>query len=292
MGIKSIVCIFDGSQDELCAAGYALELAKIFAAHVKFLHISNDPKNYIVVYEGGLTSSLELVESIEQENEVRLKKALSQIKLLTEKYNIPLDKKEFFDHHASAQFINKTGYPDTIIASEGIASDLIVIGHYAKTKDIIYTDNLISAIYNTGRPVLFLPIQHKIAENTWSDEVVSIAWDGTLESARAIYNAMPLLERAEKLYILTAHKTGKMEDSNLHNPIMEYLNAHGLKPDHIILDSGKLSFAETIFNKAKDLDSNLLIMGAYGHNRFREIILGGFTKYMLEKSDIPLLLSH
>ncbi len=61
---------------------------------------------------------------------------------------------------------------------------------------------------------------------------------------------------------------------------------------YITLDCEKVSTAETILIKAKELKSNLLVMGAYGHSRFRELILGGFTLHMPENTDMPLLLAH
>lgn len=291
MGIKSILCVFNGTKDELSAVNAALELAKIVGAHVRFLHISNDDiSNYIGIYQDGFVISPELIDFIERENKARLEKAKHYIISLTTKHNITLDTNELIGHHASAQFINKTGYPEEIIGREGLASDIIVLGCNTKNHDAVYNDNMIAAIFNTGRPVLFLPSTHN--SPSWNDEVVSIAWDGSIESARAIYNVMPILKRAKRLYLLTACDNDMGENIISQSSMMEYLLIHGLKPNYIMLNCSNHSSAETILTKAKELQSNLLVMGAYGHSRFREIILGGFTKHMLEKSDIPLLLSH
>ena len=229
---------------------------------------------------------------MEHKNKQNLDVARERVVSIASKYHIPLDIKEPADHHASAQFIHRTGLPDIIIGKEGLACDIIVIAHNINDVKILYDKNIIAALFDTGRPVLLIPPMNGEAKYEWRDEVVSIAWDGGMESARAIFNAMPILERAEKIYLLTALGHGKEKNLDLHNPIMEYLHAHGLEANHILIDCNGHNSAETALNKARELKSDLMVMGAYGHSRFREIIMGGFTNHMLEKADIPLLLSH
>ncbi len=287
MTIKSILCIFEGSQEELGAVNAAFLLAKTFRANIRFLHISQSPSNYIGVYEDGIVIRQELILSIDEENRIRMDKAKELVRLLADRHLVPLDIKEYVNHHASAHFIHHSGDPDIIIGKEGIASDIIVLG--SSIKD----GNIMAALFNTGRPVLLLPQIDGIAPHELQDKVISISWDSSMEAARAIFNAMPILKKAEKIHLLTACKSGKIDENlNAYNPIIKYLFEHGLKPDHIIIDPENHTVAETILNKAKELKSNLLVMGAYSHSRFREIILGSFTRDMLEKSDIPLLLSH
>jgi nucleotide-binding universal stress UspA family protein len=290
MAIKSILCIFDGSQDELRAASNALELAKIFKAQVRFLHISHDPNSYKDVYESSFVTTPELIKKVDQENKIRLKEAKKQVASLIKKHNI--DTKKMVGSSASAKFINKTGYPNAIISSEGRASDIIVLGNDVKTTDNMRRYYVMAAVFNTGRPVLFLPLANNPKQNNWKDKVVSIAWDGSLESARAIYGALPILERAKSLNILTANEKKKESNTEAQNAMNEYFMAHGLKPHYITLDCKGSSVTKAISSKAKELKTDLLVMGSYGHSRFRELILGGFTLDMLENTDMPLLLAH
>ena len=203
-----------------------------------------------------------------------------------------LDPKEPVGHHTSAHFLHSTGYSDTVIGKEGLACDIIVAEHDLNDNNVLYDKNIVASLFNTGRPVLLLPPATGPMPQEWMDDVISIAWDGSMEAARAIFNSMPLLERAENIYLLTAARNRKSGHIELQHSMMEYLHAHGLTPHHIIVDCDDTSPAAIILDKANALKSNLLVMGAYGHSRFREIIMGGFTKYMLENANIPLLLSH
>jgi len=74
--------------------------------------------------------------------------------------------------------------------------------------------------------------------------------------------------------------------------IMGYLRAHDIHAQGIAVATGQRSVPESLLARAKDLKADLLVMGAYGHSQFREMVLGGVTEHMLQKADIPLLLSH
>jgi nucleotide-binding universal stress UspA family protein len=152
--------------------------------------------------------------------------------------------------------------------------------------------NLIAAaLFNTGRPVLLVPPSEEPITRQMKDKIVALAWDGSLQAAHALHNALPLLQRTEKLHVLVAHET-KMMDLEAENELMHYLRAQGLKMDIISVDCAWHTTGEALLAKAKELKSDLLVMGAYGHSMYREMILGGVTEHMLDKADIPLLLSH
>ena len=291
MGIKSILCLFEGFQEELSAVNTALTLAATFEAQVRLLHISHEPASYGNLYDEGMFISLDMVSFIEDINKKRMDKARQHFTSLCKNHNIPLDQEKNPQHHAYAQFLHKIGSAATIITKEGRASDMLIIGRGIE-PDILYDGVLIAALFNTGRPVLLLPSEHKNPAKQWNDKTISIAWDGKLESARAIFNALPFLKRAETINILTANDHNKNDNINFNKTITNYLSAHDIHPNFITISREKRSSGETILTKTKELGSDVLVMGAYGHSRLREIIMGGFTKYMLEKADIPLLLSH
>jgi nucleotide-binding universal stress UspA family protein len=288
MTIKSILCIFEGSKDELNAVNAAFLLAETFGAKIRFLHISQE---YTGIYDEGMVMNMDIISSIEQTNKERLKKAQKYIESLAENYHIPLDSKDNSAHHARAEIIHKTGHVESSMEEEGRASDIIVIG---RSKDDQALSEYIgtTALFNSGRPLLLLPKANGHMPSQWEDKIISIAWNGSMESSRSIFNAMPLLERAEKIYLLVVRDHNRVSDIQSNQEIMGYLSSHGAHINCIIMDSNSHLPAEMILEKAKELKSDLLVMGAYGHSRLREIILGGFTKYMMEKADIPLILSH
>ena len=290
MTIQSILCIFSGSEDELNAVTTTFALGKSYTAHLRFLHISVDPNSYAAAYGCGDAVALpSLRDALGKENEQRMQKAKKYIETLAAQYDVLLEKEESLPHHSSACFTHQTGCLGTIVADQGRLCDLIIIGRAG--KDAHYNDVAIPALFDTGHPVLLLPIQ-KAPSGLADCKTAVIAWKSSSEAARAVSNAMPFLENAEKVFVLTASDEGKSYDSTEESPLLAYLHTHNIHAQVIVVASGILDAGEAILTKTKELKADLLVMGAYGHTRFRELMLGGVTNYMLENADIPLLLSH
>lgn len=285
MSIKSILCIYGGVESELNAVHVALTLGKAQAARVRFLHLSPDPSAYVGLYGDGIIVSGEMIAAIEKKNKERLEEAKKQVAAAAAQHHIPLDTPESLAHHASATFTHLVGMQDSAIARDGRLSDVIVVGKYdGKSHDAITP-----ALFDTGRPVLVVPSGK---DGQWQDKTIALAWDGSLQAARALYNALPLVNNAEKFYVLTAQESGKVFDLEAECGVMDYLRAHGIHAQGIVVAVGQRPLPDSILARAKDLKADALVMGAYGHSMFREMILGGVTEHMLNKADIPLLLSH
>lgn len=289
MAIKSILCIFNGSQDELSALNTAFVLGETYGAQIRVLHVSSDPAAYAGIYGEGIIASGAIIEAIERENAERMKKAKQYVVSFAAKHHLPLDRPEMPAHHASVRFTHLQGMADATMAHEGRLSDLIVIGR----EDKPVHDLITPALFDTGRPVLIIPPTHDGITREFKDKIVALAWNGSLQSARALYNAIPLLGRAEKLYILTVEKHGHAHDRASEAALMDYLRVHGIAPQGILVADGNYrSTGEALLLRARELGADLLVMGAYGHSMFREMVLGGVTEHMLQKSDLPVLLSH
>jgi|GEM_PF-611728 len=295
MSIKSILCIFGGSKLELGAVCAAFGLAKAYGSRLCFLHISPDPSAYASFYDGDVLVSSNIIEAITKESEARFQQAEKYITEMAARYHVPLGGLERPAHHASAKFVHLTGSADVLVAREGRLCDLIVMGRGVASANALYDSAVIAALFNTGRPVLLLPEVEDDDKTGFSGlefKNISLAWSGSLESARAMYNALPFLENAEKIYALTAEGRGETYDLEAESALMEYLHTHAINATAIVVAAGNRTPEEALLLRAKELNSDLLVIGAYGHSRFREMMFGGVTNYMLEKANIPLLLSH
>lgn len=289
MPIKSILCIFNSSENELPAVDAALLLGKAHNAQIRFLHLSYDPYAYAVAYGYGDSYAFPaLIEAYKKENKERLDKAKQYVISLAAKYQVPLDLENGLIHHACARFVPMTGQPEDLIGQQGRLSDLIVIGRTA--TGALYDNAVVAALFATGRPVMLLPA--KEGKSLAEYKTIALAWKGTLDAGRAMYNAMPFLEKAEQVFVLTAEGHGETYDINAKADLMEYMKAHGVKAQCVVVAAGNCTPAEALLTRAREFKADLLVMGAYGHTRFREMMLGGVTNHMLEKADIPLLLSH
>jgi nucleotide-binding universal stress UspA family protein len=287
MTIKSILCVFGGLESELNALNTTFVLGEAYGAHVRILHISPHPAAYAGIYGEGVYATPIIVEAVEKENTERMQKAKQYVTSFAAKHHIPLDAPESPAHHASAKFLHLTELAETAIAHEGRLSDLIVMSRYEELAG----DTITPALFNTGRPVLIVPLANDGLSSQWHDKTVALAWNGSQQSARALYNALSMLGRTEKLYVLTVEKPGR-EYLAAEAALMEYLRAHGIHAQGIIVAAGNQSTGEALLKRANDLHADFLVMGAYGHSMFREMVLGGVTEHMLKKADIPILLSH
>lgn len=118
-----------------------------------------------------------------------------------------------------------------------------------------------------------------------------VAWNGSTESSQALRLAVPLLKRASAVEILTVVE-GEDEDEFPATQACEYLAYHGIRPELCECPRGGNSVAECILGEAGRFGASYIVMGAYGHSRIREAVLGGVTRSMLAESNMPLLLGH
>lgn len=287
MTLKSILCIFDGSPDELNALAAAMLLARSHGAQLRILHISTLPSLYAGIYFEGMTVNGEIISSIEKENEKRMKRAEQYAVAFAQKHQLALVPPGAPASAATARFIHIPGMADSVIAREGLLSDLIVIGRQSQPGQ----DHVASALFNTARPVLLVPAGEGEAYSC-ENRNVALAWNGRGPAARAAMSALPLLRQAEKLHVLMAHGHGEQPDAESAAKLLEYLDLHGLHAHITAVDRKHFTSGEILLTKAKALKCDLIVMGAYGHSLFREIVLGGVTEYLLKHADIPLLLSH
>lgn len=143
-------------------------------------------------------------------------------------------------------------------------------------------------VLNVARPVLLLPYAGSFAP---VGGPALVAWDGSLEAARALGHALPLLCHASAVTV-AQFGTGEPDGLAAHAADLgAWLRRHGIdaavQPQHVDIDDGN-----ALLSLAADLQAGLVVMGAYGHTRFRELMLGGVTKTMLECMTAPVLVGH
>lgn len=144
-----------------------------------------------------------------------------------------------------------------------------------------------------GRPVLAVPYAGKF---THVGRRVLVAWDASREAARAIGDAMPLIEGAEHVVVVAVDgKSGREAGSHGALPGADmslHLARHGVKVAATHLVGEKVAVGDTLLNRVADEAADLLVMGAYGRSRFSEFVLGGVTRHILGHMTVPVLMSH
>ncbi|MBU3710078.1 MAG: universal stress protein [Burkholderiaceae bacterium] len=172
-------------------------------------------------------------------------------------------------------------------------ADLTVMGQFDAEATIpgVMSNLPELVVLGSGRPVLIVPHSGQPA---YPLQRVLVAWDGSLSASRAIMLALPLLLRANTVTVLVMQTADKKADVHGEQPgadLALFLARHQIKVDlverHIQGDRG-----EVLLSIAADLATDLIVMGGYGHTRFRELVLGGVTRTLLQSMTVPVLMAH
>jgi nucleotide-binding universal stress UspA family protein len=145
-------------------------------------------------------------------------------------------------------------------------------------------------IFGSGKPTLVLP--EGPSAPSFQLKTVLVAWDFSRAAARAVADAIPLLERAKHVRVVTVMGEKPIDSKHSAEELAKNLARHGLEVGLDRIESKGRTIGETIAAHAKSCDADMLVMGAYGHSRFREFILGGATRSLLAKPPLPILFSH
>jgi nucleotide-binding universal stress UspA family protein len=179
------------------------------------------------------------------------------------------------------------------VCRHALSADFTVIGQTPPEDAAapVFRDLAERLIFASGRPVLVVP--YAGAFPAVGDQVV-VAWNGGREAARAVNDALPILRRASRVIVLTVITEGTAtagsEESGA--AIASHLGRHGVKVEAAQVVARDIEAGDVILSRLADVAADLLVMGAYGHSRIREIVLGGVTRHILESMTVPVLMSH
>ena len=176
-------------------------------------------------------------------------------------------------------------------ARQALYADLIVLGQREKDDENmrgIPYDFVESVLSDSGKPALVVPY---IGAQSRLGRVIMVAWKETRETARAVAASMALLEQAERVHIATWCDENSVERRRV-SELASYLHQHGVEAvlHHYGHEPGNIG--EYMLSTASDLNADMLVMGAYGHSRAREWVLGGATRTILQSMTVPVLMSH
>jgi len=180
-----------------------------------------------------------------------------------------------------------------LIIDHGHYADLIIVGQHDPDTSIgpamdELPDQVIMA---SGRPVLIIP------RNFSGGDIgtkVMVGWDRGQRATRAIHDAMPLLQKADEVSVLIVNSDADpKQPGNLPAvDIAHHLARHHVKVEADHITSSDMGAGDQLLSRAADMGANLLVTGAYGHARWRELVLGGVTRQLLDTMPMPLLMSH
>jgi len=183
------------------------------------------------------------------------------------------------------------GQPPATVALHARYADLTVVGQPNRDEPQDADAVTVTTVMTSGRPVLAVPF---VGEFPTLGERVLVAWNASREAARALNDALPLLVNAKEVTVLAinpqrgvgGHGDVPAADIALH------LARHGLKAEAAHTVAKDIADGEALLSYAADIGADLIVAGAYGHSRARELVFGGVTRTLIAEMTAPVLLSH
>lgn len=181
------------------------------------------------------------------------------------------------------------GAPTAAAALLSRYADLLIVGQRDPDEDavegMVDPDEL---VLSSGRPVLFMPYAYR--GDTFCERAL-IAWNASREAARAVADAMPILERCRHVTVLCVNPPPELGDDPGAD-IALHLARHDIEAEASHIFARDIDPADALLSRASDLAADMIVMGAYGRPRLRELVLGGVTRRLTRHMTVPVLMSH
>lgn len=187
--------------------------------------------------------------------------------------------------------VTQFGAMTDLVAQRARFADLVVLARpYGMDQGAEAEAVIESAMFEGRAPVLVLP-EAGLASAT--PKRIVVAWNQSREAMAAVRAALPLLKQADQVTITVI-------DPPVHGPersdpggmLCQMLVRHGVRAEVTVLARTLPRVSDVLLRHLRDMSAEMLVMGAYGHSRFREAILGGATRNMLEQTTVPVLMAH
>lgn len=269
--IKDIVVHLTGSQEDEIRLAYAETLSECFEAHLTGLYVHMLPE---VV--GADPAGMVGMDVWFEESNAQAEQTYKRLGERFERLRLP---------HDVRQLDVFSGTAGQALTAEARAADLFVATRpYGDPADEVHME--VSVLFGSGRACLFVPPKG-VAPSDFG--IVAIAWNGSREAVRAVAEAMPFLKRASQVIVI-AVRDG--DEAAFGGDIARHLSRHGISTVIGTVDVGTDGPGGALLGEANRVRADLLVMGGYGHSRFREWVLGGATRHVLAHADIPVLMAR
>jgi nucleotide-binding universal stress UspA family protein len=275
---KDLLVIVDTSPSCEARVDVAAALAARFGAHLTGLYISPPLDLPPATVDASLTPEL-VVRQLQVQSEARDRAQ----QIFTRRAKGP---------GVTTEWRVAEGVPGDIAVLHARYADLTVVGQVDPEADApVPTDLPERVVLGAGHPVLVVPYAGTF--KTVGQRVL-VAWNGTREAARAVHDALPLLQGASTVTALTVNASGGLhgDDEGPAGDLARHLERHGVRAEPDAFKSDDVGVGALLLSRAADLVADLMVMGAYGHSRLREVVLGGTTREIFRSMTLPVLMAH
>ncbi len=276
MAIRDIFTIVDLYDPALPAAMVAMDIAGRTGAHVTGLALAMEP-----LAPGFLASPIpaDYIVGAMEEAQRQAKEAAERFAAMATSAGVS----------AEARTSTVLAGATAPVVAQAHLSDLVLIGQEDPERPEPMRAAITEAVlFDASVPLMVVP-------HGWTNGLrfrrAVVAWDGSSTAARAVHAALPLLEMAEAVEV-TIVGTPRGHDGEPGAEVATYLSRHGLDVSVNSVNRSTSDVAGTLNDHVREIDADFLVMGAYGHSRLREFIIGGATRDMLESMIVPTVMAH
>ena len=282
--IKSILVPVRGDGMVATVLAHAAELAKKHDAKVNVVHCRAQAKD--MMPQGMPLSDFARKVMMEQASELanRQEDHLRGI-LHRLARDFGLNDESAANGGVTCTFTEVHGRMADVVKHAGRLSDIIVLPKPQRERNLGQS-SLKSALYGAGRPVLICPGQLQ-PDDTFAQHV-AIGWNGSLPAARAVASSLDIMHRAERISILTGGKTQANEPTA--EELVDYYALRGITADIVHFD--EKDPATGLLKSCERIGASLLVTGAYSHSHETEMLFGGNTERIVDRTEMPVLMAH
>ncbi len=276
MSIKDVLLHIDNTKSCAARTEYAASLARDYEAHLTGVYLMS---TWTIPAYVDAQIPADVLEQQAKRAESEADKAKQQFESRCEYYGV------------QAEWRSVDGNPVEELVRNARYSDLVVLGQTERELpeflELAFADRV---ALESGRPVLVVP---SIGVKGYVIERILVAWSGSRESVRAVNDALPMLKRAKIVIVLTVNLPAEERDNDIPGAAISlHLSRHGVNAQAESISNAEISIGDVLLSRSADKSADLIVMGAYGHSRFRELVLGGATRHLLNHMTVPVLFSH
>lgn len=281
MGYKTILAVMDTAENARNLGEFTASLANTFSSHVVGLHMES-------------FATVPLVAPMEMPDPATVQAVQEVAHQETMDVGL-IFKQKITGENISGEwrsFVSSVGYSSNTAIQSARCADIIIARQTSSSALSDSRADLDNFLYESGRPVLLVP---HVLEQPKPIKRVLVAWNGSREATRATYDALPFLLAADNVEIFSvgADDDDTQSGSLAGSEIASTLARHGINVTVTSQEKGHgLSAEKAIENRLSDNSIDLLVMGAYGHSRWWEMLFGGVTRTLLDKMTALTLLSR
>jgi nucleotide-binding universal stress UspA family protein len=292
--MKHILVPLNGTTGDSPILAQALRVAQLFGAHLDCVHIVPDTpsmiRRAISVEMSASMLPADAMRALMKHAEIQGGAARAAFSDFCQGERIARSEAPPPSAGVTASWRQRVSDTLAGLIAEARVHDLVVTGNASMDDHAPHRTDVSSLVMQAGRPILLAPP----AAGKGKLRHVAVAWKNNAETARALTAAMPILSKAETIQIVAVNE-GSQTEAECREGIetaARQLRWHGMEVGMQLVDAGSRSVAQAILTAAVEAGADLLVMGAYGHSRFREAVLGGFTQHVLDGVGLPVFLFH